>query len=102
MTKRNEYFPQSLPHPGKTLVEKLEEMGMSVIEFSDYTGKPEKIIRDVLTGKGAITADLAVQFENVTRIPAHFWLNSQRHYDEYKARENYKKIQNVVQFAEAM
>ena len=101
MATRNEYFPQSLPHPGRTLVEKLEEMGLSVKEFADYTGKSERTINAVLTGKGAITPDLAVQFENVTRIPAQFWLNSQRNYDEFMARINYKKTRNTALLVEA-
>ena len=30
---------------------------------------------------------MAVAFESVTKIPAHFWLNIQRGYDEYVARQ---------------
>ena len=48
MAKQNQYFPQSLPYPGKTLIEKLEEMGMGSKEFAVRTGKPEKIISSVL------------------------------------------------------
>ena len=92
MTKVNQYFPQSRPHPGETLSEKLEEMGMGPKEFALRTGKPEKTINAVLKGESSITPDMAVQFENVTRIPAHFWLNSQRSYDEYKAREKRQEI----------
>jgi len=92
MAKQNQYFPQSHPHPGETLVEKLEEMGMGSKEFAIRTGKPEKTISSVLNGKSAITPDMAIQFENVTKIPAHFWMNSQRGYDEYLAREKQKKI----------
>jgi addiction module HigA family antidote len=87
MVKQNQYFPQSRPHPGVTLAEKLEELGMGPKEFSVRTGKPEKTIIAILSGESSITADMAVQFENVLRIPAHFWLNSQKNYDEYKARE---------------
>ena len=87
MIKQNQYFPQSRPHPGVTLSEKLEEMGMSSKEFADYTGKPERTINAVLDGTCAITADLAEQFENVTRIPAQFWLNSQRNYDNFMKRK---------------
>jgi addiction module HigA family antidote len=76
MTKIHEYFPQSRPHPGVTLLEKLEEMGLSAKEFAEYTDKPEKIINAVINGNCAITDDLAIKFENVTRIPALFWLNS--------------------------
>ena len=98
MATRNEYFPQSRPHSGKTLVEKLEEMGLSGQEFAEYIGKSEAIINAVLNGKSAITTDLAVQFENVTKIPAHFWLNSQRNYDEYLANKEYMKTPNIVQY----
>jgi len=98
MATRNEYFPQSLPHPGKTLVEKLEEMGMSSKEFAECTDRPEHIIIAVLNGKGTITPDLAIQFEKVTRIPAHFWLNSQRNYDEFRARKEYRKTREAVLF----
>ena len=87
MAKRNEYFPESHPHPGSTLKEKLVEMGMGPKEFAVKTDKPEKTINDVLKGKSSITADMAIQFENVTKIPAHFWLNSQRNYDEIVARQ---------------
>lgn len=90
MDKQNQYFPQSVPHPGETLEEKLEEMGMGPKEFALRTGKPEKTIIAVLKGESSITPDMAVQFENVTKIPAHFWMNHQRGYDEYIAREKRK------------
>ena len=83
MLKKNQYIPPIYFHPGETLAEKLEEMGMNYKEFAVRTGKPERIINAVLNGKSAITPDLAVQFENVTQIPAYFWLNSQRNYDEF-------------------
>jgi len=95
MAKQNQYFPQSLPHPGETLAEKLEEMGMSSFEFAGLTGKSEKIINAVLVGNSAISHDMAVKFESVTKIPAHFWLNSQRRYDEYILRKNYKKTMHL-------
>lgn len=88
MAIQNQYFPQSVPHPGETLAEKLEEMEMGPKEFALRTGKPEKTIIAILKGKSSITPDMAVQFENVTKIPANFWMNHQRGYDEFIAREN--------------
>lgn len=90
MSSHNQYFPQSVPHPGETLSEKLEEMGMGPKEFALRTGKPEKTIIAVLKGESSITPDMAVQFESATRIPATFWMNHQRGYDEYLAREKRK------------
>ena len=89
--KKNQYTPQIIFHPGETLAEKLEEMGLDSRDFAALTGRPEKTIVDVLKGKTAITPDLAAQFELVTLIPASFWINGQRLYDEFVAREYYKK-----------
>ncbi len=92
MNKQNQYFPQSRPHPGETLAEKLEEMEMGPKEFALRTGKPEKTIIAIIKGESSITPEMAVQFENVTKIPANFWMNHQRGYDEYMAREKRKAV----------
>lgn len=86
-TTKNQYIPQVVFHPGETLAEKLEEMGMGPKEFAVRTGKPEKTISEILNSKSSITPEMAVQFESVTKIPARFWLNRQRSYDEYMARK---------------
>jgi HTH-type transcriptional regulator/antitoxin HigA len=101
MTRQNEYYPQTKPHPGETLAEKLEEMEMGPKEFALRTGKPEKTIIAVMKGESAITPDMAVQFENVTKIPANFWMSHQRAYDEFIAREKQKAvIDEAVAWAE--
>jgi addiction module HigA family antidote len=92
MTKANEYSPQEVLHPGCTLEEKLDEMQMSQKEFAIRVGKPEKTVIAVLKGDSSITPEMAVIFENVTRIPAHFWMNKQARYNEYKARLSREKV----------
>jgi addiction module HigA family antidote len=92
MAKKNQYFPQVAFHPGETLTEKLEELGMGPKEFAVRSGKPEKTIIAILKGESSITPEMAVQFEHVLKIPAHFWLNIQRNYDEFKAREERKEL----------
>jgi len=87
VTKINQYLPQIAFHPGDTLSEKLEELGMGPKEFAIRTGKPEKTVIAIMKGKSSITPETAVQFEHVLKIPAHFWLNMQRSYDEFLARE---------------
>ncbi|MBL7794588.1 MAG: HigA family addiction module antidote protein [Saprospiraceae bacterium] len=91
----NQYLPQTVSHPGETLREKLEELQMGPKEFAVRTGKPEKTISEVLNGNSAITPDMAVQFENVLKIPARFWLQRQYHYDEALAR--HKQEQEIEQ-----
>lgn len=87
MATLKKFVPPVEFHPGITLSEKLKEMGMSVKEFAVRTSKPEKTIFAVIGGKSSVTSDMAVAFESVTKIPAHFWLNMQRGYDEYIARQ---------------
>lgn len=92
MFKSNEYFAPIVYHPGEILAEKLEELGMGSKEFSVRANKPEKTISAVLRGNSSITPDMAVQFENVTQIPAHFWMNAQNRYNEYVARKKHQVI----------
>ncbi|MEZ4686999.1 MAG: HigA family addiction module antitoxin [Bacteroidia bacterium] len=86
------YAPDMVFHPGETLREKLEELGMGSKEFAIRTGKPEKTISNVLNGKSNITPEMAMLFEQVLQIPARFWLNRQAQYDESVARSTQRKL----------
>lgn len=88
----NEFIANIAFHPGETLAEKLEELNMGPKEFAIRTGKPEKTISAILKGESAVTADMAVLFEDVLQIPAHFWLKRQANYDEYIAREKRQAV----------
>lgn len=86
MTLVNQYTPDFVFHPSGTLKEILDEMGMSIKEFAIRTGKPEKTIIAVLKEESSLTPEMAILFENVTQIPAQFWINKQARYNEYIAR----------------
>jgi addiction module HigA family antidote len=92
MGKLNQYNPQTLPHPGIILKEKLDEMGIGPKEFSIRTSKPEQTITAILKGESSITPDMAVSFESVTKIPANYWLSHQQGYNEFLAREKRKEV----------
>lgn len=85
----NQYIPTIVFHPAETLREKLEEMGMGIKEFALRTGKPEKTIIAVLNEESSLTPEMAVLFENVTKIPANFWITKQARYNEFIARKRY-------------
>ena len=101
MKTKNEFFPQWHPHPGRMLDEKLQEMGISPEEFSYYTNVPVQTINAIINGKSAITPDIAAQFERVTLIPTHCWLNYQKGYDEYINRVSQKKFAKTRQYRRA-
>lgn len=77
------YHPIMAFHPGETLAEKLSEMNMSLTEFATQAGIPVFIVEAIVAGNMSITTDMALAFEQVTQIPAHYWLNAQHSYDEY-------------------
>ena len=82
MATENLYIPKNVSHPGTTLNEKLKEMGLSAKEFAGLISQPEETVNAIIKGDSPITQELAVAFENVTKISANFWINRQRNYDE--------------------
>lgn len=96
-TKTNQYQAPIVFHPGEALAEKLQELEMGPKEFAIRANKPEKTVSAILNGQSSITPDMAVQFESVLKMPAHFWMRLQRDYDEFQARMAHKeRIQNAM------
>jgi addiction module HigA family antidote len=81
-----EFAPDYASPPGDTLLEALEERGMSQAELAERTGRPKKTINEIIQGKTEITPETALQLEYALGIPAHFWNNRERRYREAVAR----------------
>lgn len=88
---KNQFKPDYAVPPGETLLETLEAMGMSQVELAERTGRPKKTINEIIKGKVAITPETALQFERVLGVPASFWNNLERNYQETLARINEQK-----------
>jgi len=73
--------------PGETLLETLQEKGISQTEFAERCGIPTKTINEIVKGKTMITTKSALQFERVLGIPSNFWVSRERHYREYITRK---------------
>lgn len=87
MTKiENEFRPDYVSHPGETLAEVLESLGMTQAELATRMGRPRKTINEIIQGRASITPETALQLEMVFRVPASFWNNRQRQYDDALVR----------------
>ncbi|MDH5509680.1 MAG: ImmA/IrrE family metallo-endopeptidase [Nitrospinota bacterium] len=75
----NYVSPVPIP-PGETLIEALEEKGMTQSDLAMRMGRPIKTINGIIKGKVAITADTAMQLEYVLDVPAYFWQNLESAY----------------------
>jgi len=71
---------------GKTLKKAIESMGMTQAELTQRIGQPMKIINKIIKGKTAIMPETAIQLERVLGVPAFFWNNLERNYQETLAR----------------
>lgn len=83
---QNEYRPDYVSSPGETLLETLETVGISQAELAKRMSGPIKTINEIIQKKAAITAETALQLEQVLHIPAAFWLKREQHYRESLAR----------------
>ncbi|MBD2774380.1 HigA family addiction module antitoxin [Iningainema tapete] len=96
-TIQNQYKPDYVSPPGETLQEVLEERGMSQAELAERMGRPKKTINEIINAKAAITPETALQLERVLSIPASFWNNRERRYQEAKVRaEEQERLQKQL------
>lgn len=71
-----------LSKPGDTILETIEELGMSQSELAQRMGKTASKINDIISGKEPVTVTTAVQLEKVLGVDAQFWLNLETLYRE--------------------
>lgn len=83
----NQYTPDTVSAPGETLLEILENLGMTQAQLAERTGRPKKTINEIIKGKAAITPDTALQLERVLGVSASFWNQREQHYRESLARQ---------------
>jgi HTH-type transcriptional regulator / antitoxin HigA len=85
VTKTDAYPDVAIP-PGEYLAEEIEVRGMSQKELARRMGRPLNAINEIINAKKAITAETALQLEEVMpEIPARFWLNLETDYQLTKA-----------------
>lgn len=85
----NEYFkykPTFLVPSGETLLETIEAKGMSKAELARLSGFPVKMIDGIVRGEVAVTPNIAIEFEKILGVPASFWNNLERNYQEVLAK----------------
>ncbi len=68
-------------HPGETLREDLEALGMSAAELARRIGVPADRIARILDGRRAVTSDTARRLGRHFGTSGEFWLNLQKLYE---------------------
>ena len=82
MATRNENpVPFMAVHPGMMIKPELEERGISQKEFAKMLGVQASHLSEVLGGKRALTAELAVKIESAINLPAKVLMAAQSQYE---------------------
>ena len=68
-------------HPGETLREDLEALGMSAAELARRIDVPVNRITGILNARRAITGDTALRLGHFFGTSGEFWLNLQKLYE---------------------
>lgn len=68
-------------HPGETLREDLEALGMSAAELSRQIQVPVNRVTEIMNGQRAVTGDTALRLAHFFETSAEFWLNLQKLYE---------------------
>ncbi|EGL2811660.1 MULTISPECIES: HigA family addiction module antitoxin [Enterobacterales] len=88
-----------IEHPGKLLLCKLEECGLSASELARKIGVPKNRITTIIKGTRSITGDTALRLAHFFQTPPEYWMELQLHFDLNEAKVKSKQlIQFLPQF----
>lgn len=73
--------------PSDTLLETMNYYNMSQFDLAYQMDIPMKTVKDILSGTGRITPEIADKLGKVFCVPASFWNNRQKRYDEWSKQE---------------
>jgi addiction module HigA family antidote len=81
---------KSPPHPGQGIKDDIDALGLSVAEAAEGLGVTRQQLHNVISGRSAVTSEVAVRLEKAIGSRADHWLRLQAAYDlaEVRARES--------------
>jgi addiction module HigA family antidote len=93
MAKKNTQPP---PHPGEVLLKKfLEPIGLSQKQFAEHLGWTYARLNEIVNMRRGVTADSALSFAEAFGTEAEFWLDLQRDWDLYRARQTHTRVERL-------
>lgn len=101
MKTTNNTVPFLATHPGEILLDELEAMELSQIDFAKQIGYNRSQLNEIIKGKRNINADLALLLQGCLGIDAEYWMEAQKNYDLDKARienKNQRRIEALAQW----
>ncbi|ENY6497812.1 ImmA/IrrE family metallo-endopeptidase [Vibrio parahaemolyticus] len=86
MILANDFQPDWVSPPGETIVELLDESGLSIEELSKKIGLSSRKSQQLLDGDLTICDSLATKLETTFRVSSRFWLTRDSQYQTFKQK----------------
>jgi addiction module HigA family antidote len=80
------------PHPGELIGDSLGELGVSISEAARVLGVTRQQLHNVITGRSAITPEMAFRLEQALGSSADTWLRMQMNYELAQIRRRASSI----------
>jgi antitoxin HigA-1 len=80
------------PHPGHTIRNMIEELGMSITAAAKALGVNRQTLNNLVNQHNGVSPEMALRLEAVFGSTADAWLQMQVNYDISKVREIQDKI----------
>ena len=91
---------RSRVHPGEILNEEfLKPLGVTQSEFAKHFGWSHAKINEIVNGKRGISPEVALSLSDALGTSAELWLNLQKSYDLWHAKQSYKPIKKLKKVA---
>ena len=86
-------------HPGRILLKHyIEPLNIKIVDLADTLGVSRKAISAIVNEHKAVTSDMALRLSKAFGTTPELWLNLQRNYDLWQARNKsseWKKVKEV-------
>lgn len=92
-----EYIPFKAIHPGLIIKDELDARGISQKEFAQDIGMQTTMLNEIIKGKRAITAEIALVLEKGLGIKADSWMRHQVGYELDSVRIKERNILKIQQ-----
>jgi addiction module HigA family antidote len=78
---------KSPPHPGRIVKDAIEELNLSIVGAAAGLGITRQQLHKVISGRSAVTPEMAVRLEKALGSTADTWLRMQMNYDLAQIRQ---------------
>jgi addiction module HigA family antidote len=75
------------PHPGRIVKDAIEELNLSIVGAAAGLGITRQQLHKVISGRSAVTPEMAVRLEKALGSTADTWLRMQMNYDLAQIRQ---------------